>query len=123
MLRRTPRLCLQSAGLRKRIRDLERREAAQELLNHQTKHSSTSSKLVLTNLADTPLQTTENGVSEGSGIAQGTHTARISQPVSLGGPPKSLEGVVDSQNEYEVEEVEEKTRHIAELDLLTTGIM
>ena len=53
---------------------------------------------------------TDNSVGEGSGTAQGgTNTARISQPVSLGGPPKSLEGVVDSRYEYEFEEVEEKT--------------
>ena len=53
---------------------------------------------------------TDNSVGESSGTTQGgTYTARISQPVSLGGPPKSLEGVVDSRYEYEFEEVEEKT--------------
>jgi hypothetical protein len=43
------------------------------------------------------------------GVTQSSNTARISQAASLGGPPKSLEGVDDSRYDYEFEEVEEKT--------------
>ena len=45
---------------------------------------------------------------DSTGIPRGSDAARISQAASLGGPPKSLQGVDDSRYEYEIEEVEEK---------------
>jgi hypothetical protein len=51
---------------------------------------------------------TDSSGNGSTGVPQGSNTARISQAASLGGPPKSLEGVDDSRYEYEFEEVEEK---------------
>ena len=55
------------------------------------------------------MQMADNRGRDDLGVRQGGRTARTSQTVSLGGPPKTLKGVDQSQYDYEFEEVEEKT--------------
>ena len=92
----------------KSIRSVERREAAEELLGGTCSVLQIIRCRALT-ISDTILRMTDNGGHDDSGVAQSANAARASQPVSLGGHPKSLTGVDQSRYEYEFEEVEEKT--------------
>ena len=93
----------------KSIRSVERREAAEELLGGTSSVLQMTSYSTLTFNLDTILQMTGNRGQDEAGEPQGAGTARTSQNVSLGGPPKSLPGVDRPQYDYEFEEVEEET--------------